>query len=224
MAGMVAAAAPPASLCRRVALPRAPMRRRRLTPRVTVTPSLRREESNHALKFLLLILVKLNITLQSGKTNCSQKTSRYEITATCLSISDKRELSILDKMSVLLSLGAATSYFQIDEQVVQAMRSSEESSSDEDDEILSELKEKWDAIENKSSVLFYGGGAIIAVWLSSIIVKAVDSVPVLPNILELVGLGYSGWFVYRYLLFKENREELANGFDALKKRITGNEE
>ena len=37
---------------------------------------------------------------------------------------------------------------------------------------------QWDAIENKSSVLFYGGGAIIAVWLSSIVVKAVDSVPV----------------------------------------------
>ncbi|XP_006659422.2 protein CURVATURE THYLAKOID 1A, chloroplastic-like [Oryza brachyantha] len=107
---------------------------------------------------------------------------------------------------------------------VQAMRSSEESNSDEDDEILSELKEKWDAIENKSSVLVYGGGAIIAVWLSLIVVKALDSVPLLPNILELVGLGYSGWFVYRYLLFKENREELVNGFDALKKRITGDEE
>lgn len=37
---------------------------------------------------------------------------------------------------------------------------------------------QWDAIENKSSVLFYGGGAIIAVWLSSSVVKAVDSVPV----------------------------------------------
>jgi hypothetical protein len=24
----------------------------------------------------------------------------------------------------------------------------------------------------------------------------------LPKILELVGLGYTGWFVYRYLLFK----------------------
>jgi len=24
----------------------------------------------------------------------------------------------------------------------------------------------------------------------------------LPKIMELVGLGYTGWFVYRYLLFK----------------------
>lgn len=28
------------------------------------------------------------------------------------------------------------------------------------------------------------------------------SSPQLPKILELVGLGYTGWFVYRYLLFK----------------------
>jgi hypothetical protein len=26
----------------------------------------------------------------------------------------------------------------------------------------------------------------------------------LPKILELIGLGYSAWFVYRYLLFKVN--------------------
>jgi hypothetical protein len=26
----------------------------------------------------------------------------------------------------------------------------------------------------------------------------------LPKLLELVGLGYTGWFVYRYLLFKVN--------------------
>ncbi|CAO2175321.1 unnamed protein product [Urochloa humidicola] len=46
----------------------------------------------------------------------------------------------------------------------------------------------------------------------------------LPGLLELVGLGYSGWFVYRYLLFQENRKELANNLDALKKRITGDDE
>ncbi|MBA0826594.1 hypothetical protein Goarm_011425, partial [Gossypium armourianum] len=60
----------------------------------------------------------------------------------------------------------------------------------------------WDKVENKTTVLLYGGGAIVAVWLSSILVGAINSVPLLPKIMELVGLGYSGWFVYRYLLFK----------------------
>ncbi|KAK4344948.1 hypothetical protein RND71_035124 [Anisodus tanguticus] len=76
----------------------------------------------------------------------------------------------------------------------------------------------WNAVEDKSTVLLYGGGTIIAIWLSSIVVGAINSVPLvmsssrgnnllqkceLPKVLELVGLGYTGWFVYGYLLFKE---------------------
>ncbi|XP_020243468.1 protein CURVATURE THYLAKOID 1A, chloroplastic-like, partial [Asparagus officinalis] len=100
--------------------------------------------------------------------------------------------------------------------------SSEESSTSiQTDELLSDLKEKWDAIENKSTVFIYGGGAIIAVWLSSILVGAINSVPLLPKIMELVGLGYTGWFVYRYLLFKSSRKELANDIEDLKKKIAG---
>ncbi|KAH7332242.1 hypothetical protein KP509_20G077500 [Ceratopteris richardii] len=40
------------------------------------------------------------------------------------------------------------------------------------------------------------------------------------KILELVGLGYSGWFVCRYLLFKENRKELVVEIEKLKTKIT----
>lgn len=102
--------------------------------------------------------------------------------------------------------------------------SSEESSPPVDaGEIFSDLKEKWDAVENKSTVILYGGGAIVAVWLSSIIVGAINSVPLLPKILELVGLGYTGWFVYRYLLFKQSRKELATDIEGLKKKIAGTE-
>ncbi|CAL9062209.1 unnamed protein product, partial [Musa banksii] len=102
---------------------------------------------------------------------------------------------------------------------VRASSSSEESSgSVQTDELVADLKDKWDSIENKSTVFLYGGGAIVAVWLSSIIVGAVNSVPL---IMELVGLGYTGWFVYRYLLFKESRKELASDIESLKKKIVG---
>nr|CAD1826703.1 unnamed protein product [Ananas comosus var. bracteatus] len=105
---------------------------------------------------------------------------------------------------------------------VGATSSSEETpSSIQTDELLADLKEKWDSIENKSTVFLYGGGAIVAVWLSSVVVGAINSVPLLPKIMELVGLGYTGWFVYRYLLFKQSRKELAEDIEALKKKITG---
>ena len=41
----------------------------------------------------------------------------------------------------------------------------------------------------------------------------------LPKIFELVGLGYSAWFTYRYLLFKSSREELVEDIEGLKKKI-----
>ena len=45
----------------------------------------------------------------------------------------------------------------------------------------------------------------------------------LPKLLELVGLTYTGWFVYRYLLFKESREELVEEVNQIKAKITGSE-
>ncbi|KAG6748178.1 protein CURVATURE THYLAKOID 1A [Populus alba x Populus x berolinensis] len=105
----------------------------------------------------------------------------------------------------------------------QTRASSSEESPVDANEIFTDLKEKWDAVENKSTVIIYGGGAVVAVWLSSILIGAVNSVPLLPKILELVGLGYTGWFVYRYLLFKSSRKELATDIEVLKKKIAGTE-
>lgn len=41
---------------------------------------------------------------------------------------------------------------------------------------------QWDGLENKSTVLIYGGGAIVAVWLSSIVVGAINSVPLVTTL------------------------------------------
>ncbi|XP_019460230.1 PREDICTED: protein CURVATURE THYLAKOID 1A, chloroplastic-like isoform X2 [Lupinus angustifolius] len=87
--------------------------------------------------------------------------------------------------------------------LLQIRASSDETSTSPDpNELISDLKEKWDAVENKSTIVLYGGGSIVFVWLTSIVLGAINSVPLLPKLLELVGLGYTGWFVYRYLLFK----------------------
>lgn len=108
---------------------------------------------------------------------------------------------------------------------VRAIVSPEESSapdfSKQLEETFEELKAKYDSLENKSTVWIYGGGALVALWLSSIIIGAVNNVPLLPKILELVGLGYSGWFVYRYILFKSSRKQLVADIEELKLKISG---
>ncbi|KAL4586135.1 hypothetical protein LXL04_010766 [Taraxacum kok-saghyz] len=75
-------------------------------------------------------------------------------------------------------------------------------SSIDTDELFTGLKEKWDAVENKPTVIIYGGGAVVAIWLSSVVIGAINKFPLLPSVFELVGVGYSGWFVYKYLLFE----------------------
>ncbi|XP_047951368.1 protein CURVATURE THYLAKOID 1A, chloroplastic-like [Salvia hispanica] len=100
--------------------------------------------------------------------------------------------------------------------------SSEESSLDTN-ELFNDLKEKWDAVENKTTVILYGGGSIVAIWLTSTVVGAINRVPLLPKIMELVGLGYTVWFVYRYLLFKRSRKELSEEIESIKKKLAGTE-
>jgi hypothetical protein len=105
-----------------------------------------------------------------------------------------------------------------DKQVVRA----EEGSVDVD-QVVKDLQEKWDRVENKTTVVLYGAGALVALWFSSTLVTALNSIPVLPKALELVGLGYTAWFTYRYLLFKSSREELKKEVEELKKKVAGND-
>ena len=73
-------------------------------------------------------------------------------------------------------------------------------------------------------MITYAAGATAALWLSTTLVGAINVVPLLPKVMELVGLGYSTWFVYRYVLFKESRQELVEQVDALIARVSGEEE
>ncbi|KAL8495000.1 hypothetical protein ACS0TY_019241 [Phlomoides rotata] len=108
-----------------------------------------------------------------------------------------------------------------DENTFDVKASSSEESTFDTNELVEDLKKRWDAVENKTTVIIYGGGALVALWLSTVLVGAVNSVPLLPKIMELVGLGYTGWFVYRYLLFESSRKELATDIEAIKKKIAG---
>lgn len=82
------------------------------------------------------------------------------------------------------------------------------------------VSEKWDDTENKGQVITYVAGATAALWLSSTVVGAINAIPLLPKVMELVGLGYSAWFVYRYVLFKESRKELEQTVDDLLTKIS----
>jgi hypothetical protein len=64
--------------------------------------------------------------------------------------------------------------------------------------------------------------AAITVYVTLSVLDAIDNIPLLSSILELVGLGYSIWFVVRYLLKASTRQELFSEFNGLKDQILGN--
>ncbi|KAK8951912.1 hypothetical protein KSP39_PZI003063 [Platanthera zijinensis] len=76
-------------------------------------------------------------------------------------------------------------------------------------------------LEETYYLAFYGAGALLALWISSAVVSSIDSIPLFPKLMEVVGLGYTVWFSYRYLIFKENRAELFSKIEDLKERIIG---
>ncbi|KAF3789233.1 CURVATURE THYLAKOID 1B protein [Nymphaea thermarum] len=50
---------------------------------------------------------------------------------------------------------------------------------------------------------------------------AIERLPVIPGVLELVGIGYTGWFIYRNLVFKPDREALFDKIKGSYDEITG---
>ncbi|XP_065865285.1 protein CURVATURE THYLAKOID 1C, chloroplastic [Euphorbia lathyris] len=74
--------------------------------------------------------------------------------------------------------------------------------------LLESVQNVWDSPEDRFALFGFGFAAIVGVWASANLVSAVDKLPLIPNAMELIGILYSTWFVYRYLLFKPDREEL----------------
>ena len=62
---------------------------------------------------------------------------------------------------------------------------------------------------------------LITAKLTLAILDAINDIPLLAPVFELVGIGYTGWFIYRYLWQKSTRDELWGEFDSLKAQVMG---
>ncbi|MBD0386118.1 MAG: CAAD domain-containing protein [Nostoc sp. C3-bin3] len=56
------------------------------------------------------------------------------------------------------------------------------------------------------------------------VLNAINDIPLVSPFLQLIGLGYTIWFTFRYLLKDSTRQELAVDIRLLKKQILGIEE
>ncbi|NJK35246.1 MAG: hypothetical protein HC919_09955 [Oscillatoriales cyanobacterium SM2_2_1] len=75
----------------------------------------------------------------------------------------------------------------------------------------SKLQQLWQMLSgdrNRPMWLIVSIITIPAVIIINNVLALVHSIPLLPSLLELVGIGYSVWFCSRYLLLAETRRQL----------------
>jgi threonine/homoserine/homoserine lactone efflux protein len=65
--------------------------------------------------------------------------------------------------------------------------------------------------------------AAIAVKLTLALLGAINDIPFLSLILELIGLGYTAWFISRYLLTAGSRQELSRELENFKQQVFSSE-
>lgn len=66
-------------------------------------------------------------------------------------------------------------------------------------------------------------GAVVAVKILLAVLDALNDIPLVAPTFELIGIGYSAWFVYRYLLKASTRQELTHEITTLKSQVVGKE-
>ena len=75
----------------------------------------------------------------------------------------------------------------------------------------------------KQPLVVFGIGvaALIAVKVVLSILDALNDIPLVAPTFELIGIGYSAWFIYRYLLKASTRNELTSEITTLKTQVVG---
>ncbi|MDZ7961110.1 MAG: CAAD domain-containing protein [Aulosira sp. DedQUE10] len=63
--------------------------------------------------------------------------------------------------------------------------------------------------------------AIVTLKVVLAILAAINSIPLLSSTFELIGIGYTGWLTFRYLLKATTRQELVEEIREFKAQIVG---
>merc|ERR1711977_598306 len=86
-------------------------------------------------------------------------------------------------------------------------------------DLLTTAQDKWAETEDKPTVVTLAATGLVTLIVLSSLLGALEKVPFLSGILELVGIGYAAYFAYNNLLFTPDREELVNKVNDLKDKV-----
>jgi uncharacterized membrane protein YhdT len=77
--------------------------------------------------------------------------------------------------------------------------------------------------QNKQALLTFGLilSALVTVKVAIAVLDALNGIPLLASIFEMVGIIYAIWFTFRYLVKAQTRQELAQNISLFKQQLLG---
>jgi CAAD domains of cyanobacterial aminoacyl-tRNA synthetase len=94
--------------------------------------------------------------------------------------------------------------------------------------LLTEFPERFNTLfgeyKKPISTLAIVLAAIPFVALSLALLEVINAIPLFAPTLELIGFGYASWFVYRYLLFADRRQEFSQNLQDYRAQILGQQD
>ncbi|KAG9142158.1 hypothetical protein Leryth_007600 [Lithospermum erythrorhizon] len=112
-------------------------------------------------------------------------------------------------------------YRKITRNVVAMATGEAEAETVETPEIVKTIQQTWDKVEDKYAVTGLAVAGVVALWGSTGVISAIDRLPLLPSVFELVGIGYTGWFVYKNLINSSDRDAVIQKIKDTYKDVTG---
>lgn len=79
----------------------------------------------------------------------------------------------------------------------------------------------WQAYKRPIVLLGWIVGTLVTLKVFLAVIAAINSLPLLAPLLKLIGLAYSLWFIFRYLLGFANRQVILAKFNSFKDYIFG---
>ncbi|KAK2078302.1 hypothetical protein QBZ16_004171 [Prototheca wickerhamii] len=87
------------------------------------------------------------------------------------------------------------------------------------EELLGAAKGKWNAMEDKPTVIGTVAGGLLTLYIVSGILERLDALPGVSNVFQLLGFLTSGYAAFRYVASEEDRSKIHSGVKGLLKRV-----
>ncbi|MGB3193149.1 MAG: CAAD domain-containing protein [Limnoraphis sp.] len=89
------------------------------------------------------------------------------------------------------------------------------------DNVPDYIKYFWSAYKQVIFVFVYALLALLIFVIITTIIKALDGLPLIATFFQSVGILYTIWFSFRYIITAEKRRKLISNFNELKKNVIG---